>query len=578
MRFMAFPDIVSILSKIHFHDLLLLLCMPAFKLNKRKSSIQTKKEQEQPFFAPPLHARQEGAREGSSIENNTHNSFFFSARPQSVAPSDHRTDPSGERVQQNAPTGQIQRVEVENNELGGPQNQEAEACVPDEQALKDEFLRTPVFGPTSMAHAIAPGSGTGIGGFEATYFTRSQLLRILVNGKIQFMDAVSDTGGVLTASHTQLNTLATYLNTLPPELQARILPFFQWSDDQKQVRIEDFRQRLSEALVIWQETGMYFEINDPCWSDIQARPFFDLNVTEEGETDPATDHLQVRIFKAPTPEEAAEIDQILNDAGLGNLAVRTGIRAYAGTNLGSQGVGATATDENPLNNEMALSSNDLDSFPDNTRGGNNFLRHSVLFPFGSANLTPAQRGQIRNFVSGYAVGDTIAENSRINLRGFASASGSAAFNTRLVNNRLTAVKNEILATGVPEARITLDNRSDLEAEGLSRDRATQDNEQRVEIRIGSGERQNTVAHEFGHIFGLSDEYVENTIPRVAGDLAWHNPTAVAAGITGGAPVENSDNIISLGNTVRPQHYSTFAWALNQLTNASTGGKNWVVKE
>lgn len=549
--------------------------MPAFKLNKRRTSIQTKTEQEQPFFAPSFLARQEDTRKGHSVENNTHNSPFFSNRPQSVIQPDHAADLSGGRAQQNAPAGQIQRVEAENNELGGPQNQEAEACVPDEQALKDEFLRTPVFGPTSLAHAIAPGSGTGIGGFEATYFTRSQLLRILVNGKIQFMDAVSDTGGVLTASHTQLNTLATYLNTLPPDIQARILPFFQWSDDQKQVRIEDFRQRLSEALVIWQETGMYFEINDPCWSDIQARPFFDLNVTEEGETDPASDHLQVRIFKAPTPEEAAEIDQILNDAGQGNVPnnVSTGIRAYAGTNLGSEG---GTTDENPLNNEMALSSNDLDSFPDNTRGGNNFLRHSVLFPFGSAQITPAQKVQIRNFVSGYAEGDTIAENSRINLRGFASASGSAAFNTRLVNNRLAAVKNEILTAGVPEARITLDNRSDREAEGLSRDRATQDNEQRVEIRIGSGERQNTVAHEFGHVFGLSDEYTEGA--RVAGNTAWHDPTAVAAGISAGAQIENSDNIISLGNTVRPQHYSTFAWALNQLTNASTGGKNWVVKE
>jgi hypothetical protein len=37
----------------------------------------------------------------------------------------------------------------------------------------------------------------------------------------------------------------------------------------------------------------------------------------------------------------------------------------------------------------------------------------------------------------------------------------------------------------------------------------------------------------------------------------------------GAVAENNDNIMSLGNTVRPQHYSTFHNALQIVT-----GKHW----
>jgi hypothetical protein len=148
----------------------------------------------------------------------------------------------------------------------------------------------------------------------------------------------------------------------------------------------------------------------------------------------------------------------------------------------------------------------------------------------------------------------------------------------LVEKRLDAVQNAVTAGGIPGSRITTENRSDAEAESdaVGTDSASQTNEQRVEVRIGTGERQNTVAHEFGHVFGLSDEYTEGA--RVAGQDAWHDHTAVNAGISAGAGVERSDNIISTGNEVRPQHYSTFAWALNMLTESVRGSRMWHVKE
>ena len=111
---------------------------------------------------------------------------------------------------------------------------------------------------------------------------------------------------------------------------------------------------------------------------------------------------------------------------------------------------------------------------------------------------------------------------------------------------------------------------------MGSDQDAQANERRVEILIGSGERQNTLAHEFGHVFGLTDEYVAGS--RSAGDESWQHQRSIEAGVAHGAHAEDNDNIISVGNEVRPQHYSTFAWALNQLTESTRGDRMWHVKE
>ena len=40
---------------------------------------------------------------------------------------------------------------------------------------------------------------------------------------------------------------------------------------------------------------------------------------------------------------------------------------------------------------------------------------------------------------------------------------------------------------------------------------------------------------------------------------------------------NGDTKRVVGNQFRPQHYSTFAWSLNQLTTGKLGGRQWHVK-
>jgi hypothetical protein len=119
-----------------------------------------------------------------------------------------------------------------------------------------------------------------------------------------------------------------------------------------------------------------------------------------------------------------------------------------------------------------------------------------------------------------------------------------------------------------DTRITEEVKGEDEAGNFPDVEQNHDYFRKVSVVIGSGEVQNTIAHEFGHVFGLDDEYVEGS--RSVGRNVDHNQMSRRAG-GGRAQAENSDNIMSEGNEVRAQHYSTFVFALNQLTN-----KRWKV--
>ncbi len=83
------------------------------------------------------------------------------------------------------------------------------------------------------------------------------------------------------------------------------------------------------------------------------------------------------------------------------------------------------------------------------------------------------------------------------------------------------------------------------------------------VTVGTGDAQTVAAHESGHMFGLDDEYT-GAGAYGAGKKTEHTDIAAAAGHTG-AMHATSDNIMSEGNVVRPQHYVTFLDALKQVT-------------
>lgn len=230
----------------------------------------------------------------------------------------------------------------------GAAGPEGDTCNPGEaDAEKTAFLAQAVYGPQDLAHAISVGSGTGIGGFEATYVTGTSMLMIQVTGKVQFRDAVEGSHPSFTTQHSDLSNLVTFLNSLPAETAAQVLGYFQWDDTAKQESLDLFNQRLAETTDIWQNTGLSFQVNDPDWCDVTAQPFFSLQVGAEGAAG-AGEHLQVTVYKEPTPEERAEMDTLLSEAGSAlPSGTGVGIRANAGTNMGANAPGYSGATTDP---------------------------------------------------------------------------------------------------------------------------------------------------------------------------------------------------------------------------------------
>jgi len=443
------------------------------------------------------------------------------------------------------------------------------------------------YGPLTYTQSGVSGSG-----FEASYSPATSILNITVRGKVRFADTLSGGPGGYSSSNSFMNSAGfiPIMNALPPEIQARILPYFQWSDDQKQIHLIRFRQNLEAATALWQGTGMTLQVSETGWEDVTATPNINLNITEGAavhntqstgpwgiftETNESTsDHLQVEIVKQPSADDVANITRIITEFNASTGATVTGgmiqgVRSYLGNDPGSRGSAPEG-----FNNLMSLESDRSDD--PNTR----FSLTSVNFANNESQLSEEARASLDSFFSDPSILMNNAERGvQIDLHGYASAPGSTQYNRTLVDNRINAVQTYI-DSKIDSSNInfgvyttTPHNDSDTSAEAdLTANPALHDpaSFRRVDITVKRQGRggQNVFAHELGHVFGLGDEYVEvaNGYNRPAGTTASHDQLAKNAGVTGGAIVGNDNRIMSTGNVVGAEHYSTFADALNRLTS------------
>jgi hypothetical protein len=178
------------------------------------------------------------------------------------------------------------------------------------------------------------------------------------------------------------------------------------------------------------------------------------------------------------------------------------------------------------------------------------------------------------------VADDRSVQTPVVLTGHASATGDPAKNQILSEQRAASVESFMRAKGFVnvEKRVSGTGVGDTQATG-----GENEQDRRVDIVIGSGGSQNTLTHEFGHAFGLGDEYANTPLvssglgrdtgtPQM-GDDATHDNLVKNMVDAGGAPLagavcEPTDSIMSVGNVVRPQHYATFHAALTQITKQS----------
>lgn len=463
------------------------------------------------------------------------------------------------------------------------------------------------YGPMTYTRPNIGGSG-----FEASYSPPRKKLDVEVRTKVRFAPGLLAEGGTVRSPNSFMNReqIVTVLNTFPA-LQAQILPFYQWGGDERAIHLQRFRDNISSTMNVWQNTGMHMQVAETGWENVTATPNINIRMSEGTAVhaqesygplglftrtdDTGSDHLQVEIVKKPSTADAAAINNIIRThmtnffnglpMGIGAGMVGSipndfgarGVRSYLGTDPSARG-GAP----NAFNNFMSLESDRSDDPNDRV------FEHTVHFEDGETDLSLSEWFRLYQFVSNPSVLlQNPNGNVNVELRGFDSVPGTDAENRDRVSKRLQSVSQVIndkmdsrsvnISTHVNPA--TQHNDSDSQASLSQSFNPWHDpaDFRRVDIKIthqGRGaNRQNVLSHEFGHVFGLGDEYAEtaNGYNRPAGSNADHHDIATQAGVSGGAVVGSDNRMMSTGNLVNPAHYSTFADCLRQLT-----GKPWSV--
>ena len=467
------------------------------------------------------------------------------------------------------------------------ENSTSELCSDATQLEKEAFINHGIYGPQSLS----PGD-TRTGGFEASYNPATETLQINVRGKTRFVNGLTVESSGLVGSHeTDLAGLSRLLNYVGDDVLSNtvVSNYYTWNEVQRNESTVNFRERLSDTIWQWQDAAMlHFEIDESCWEDIRANVQINIDVQDAGTasyssaTDSSNDHLQVSLVKNPERAEFGEVRRLIQTTAqrIGDSrmeTIDTSARLTTGASVHSSRRGGRRN-TNPYDSEMTLSNLSLQNTPSEVNDFNrSMLRSSVTFARNESELDARDKATIDQFIINFSESDSDTSNSNITLVGHASRLGSTSANRRLVAARLSAVMDYLREKRFPniETRVQTENRSDLMAESYADTEGNASAFRRVEIMVGMGGLQNTVAHEFGHVFGLLDEYAtEGTsftgTGTAPGTTVGHSGMSDAIG-AGRVQSENSDNIMSMGNVVRAQHYGPFGWALNQITS-----KNWRV--
>jgi outer membrane protein OmpA-like peptidoglycan-associated protein len=398
---------------------------------------------------------------------------------------------------------------------------------------------------------VTPGGANTEGGFEAEYDPKGGMLQIRLRVAFNFKDAVDSS---LIPFDPALTPLVTRARRLRGDRRRRFLAQYQWpasADDPMKVKWREDLKKLIDSS--W--GGKYeFHLNKPQWEWIGAKVAVDIDVHNGPKG--GNDHLAVDAVKFPEGQNMYSFNQDPEN-------VAAGRKGFSYTEAG------TGTD--PHDQHMVLGSTDIAGRPDF-----NVLRQSVTFAPNSATLDPAATGFLDNWIATFSgkTSDDRSVNQQVTLESHTSATGTAARNTQLAQDRATAVRDYLNGHGFTNVatRVTLNPRGTEGAHGGEdiRDR-------RVDLVVGAGDRQVLAVHEFGHAFGLDDEYADTPLyggsGAAVGDPTTHDAATKAMQDEHGAALkgaihEETDSIMSAGNVIRPQHYSMFHKALTDITSQS----------
>ena len=389
-------------------------------------------------------------------------------------------------------------------------------CSPADQAKLDEIL--------SQTHTLEdfhPSTGRGL--FDAVYAPGDGQLTITVGITFNFVNGnpadptwVASVGGPAAAA------------TFTPDQ-------FAWTPEEQ---TNWKANAISQVTALWGSRYTFFT-QKACWAAALPPVNVAVEIVERPATGEGKSHFVTTVNKWPT------------EPGLEESVTPPGAADQSTARFQESGADGI---ENPDSSHFVRGTGARARYgqvdTDNPR--------TIQFPQNGAEPTPADIARLQTF--GRTLGAPDIPPFPITVTGHSSSEGRPERNQTLSEDRARAVSNEIVTSGAKKQPTV----TGVGATGA----APTPEWRRVDITVGNFEAdQTTVAHEFGHMFGLGDEYpTQDGGTRDVGTPVAHSALAERL-IPGQQPIlaHHSENIMSNGEDVQPHHYVTFLEVLGKMT-------------
>ncbi len=394
---------------------------------------------------------------------------------------------------------------------------------------------------------LTPGAGgAGLnnapGGFDAEYDPKTGELKIIMRCAVDFIDGIGRDGKPRKGLEKQAERIKKITSDIKRQDE---LAKFQWAAPEDAKEKVDFRKGVEAQIEPFWSGKHEFFLRKKGWSWLGAKVAVDLRIDNKSRM--TDQHLLIKPVKVPA------------DVSLG-----ANVEPGQLTNARDQVMNVTS----------------------NLGAEGSFLKHQVFFDVNVRKVEGKAATNLQAIIdtfkgaetsAGSGVADSRSIQTKVTLTGHASSTGAAEYNQKLSEDRAQAVEDFMRGHGF----VNVEKRTTSSGEGET-GAAPGENKQdrRVDITIGDGNSQNTIRHEFGHAFGLGDEYASTPLvspgltpaqgtPNM-GDDATHDNLVKNMVDAGGHPLagavcEPTDSIMSVGDVIRPQHYATFHAALTQIT-------------
>lgn len=351
-------------------------------------------------------------------------------------------------------------------------------------------------------HLRAP---TGVGGFEASYATASQVELLRIGGGVEFKDGITIEAEQLSTSMGILKAEVRRLRNLPQSLWQQQLRPYQWTESEK----ADWLQRLRQVVEGFWSGQFQFHSDRPGWESVAATTALAVDVREGPKR--TDDHLALEVYRVP--------DDL------------------------SAGIGALRPGGNAMNNRMTLASSDVAPRADN------MLVASVTFSPGSQSL--ARPAALNTLAIRFKAGSESPPKMKWQVQGIGNEDQAEAH----AAERFAVIRDHMVTAGFDEKRLSYEFGGTgnwafaVVGDGKAQNVAVH------EFGHALGLMDEYAKDPGGLVDGSG---------KPAGTPSDHDRLARQHGLPGSVH-ENHDGMMAFGNLMRPQYAAPYLWALKKVT-------------